>query len=42
MDNDQALHALHKEYNAKDKEVVAAEATAPTTTPSTACARSGC
>lgn len=25
MDNDQALHALHKEYNAKDKELVAAE-----------------
>lgn len=25
IDKDQALHALHKEYNAKDKEVVAAE-----------------
>ncbi|MCY1406458.1 hypothetical protein D9M71_217250 [compost metagenome] len=25
MDKDQALHSLHKEYNAKDKEVVAAE-----------------
>jgi uncharacterized protein YdcH (DUF465 family) len=25
MDKDPALHALHKQYNAKDKEVVAAE-----------------
>ncbi len=25
MDKDQTLHSLHKEYNAKDKEVVAAE-----------------
>ncbi|AAN70166.1 MULTISPECIES: YdcH family protein [Pseudomonas] len=25
MDKDQGLHKLHKEYNAKDKEVVAAE-----------------
>ncbi|MBF8723690.1 YdcH family protein [Pseudomonas guariconensis] len=25
IDKDQTLHQLHKEYNAKDKEVVAAE-----------------